>query len=109
MILFRPKEDLPAADRAALVDAMRAAHRAIPQIRRFIAGSRLISGRAYDASARDFPYFAMLEFDSSADLAAYLAHPAHERLGRLFYQTSESAEAYDFESGDVPGALDALR
>ena len=55
-------------------------------------------GRQYDAmNAVEFPFIAILEFDSTADLLAYLAHPAHETLGMQFYTTSEAALAYDFE------------
>ena len=55
-------------------------------------------GRQYDAlNSAEFPYIAILEFESTADLLAYLAHPAHEALGVQFYASSESALAYDFE------------
>ncbi|MEX2272273.1 MAG: Dabb family protein [Vicinamibacterales bacterium] len=101
VILFRPKADLAAGEREAFFDAMRAAHRQIPQIRRFVVGSRIVKGRPYDALARDFPFFALLEFDSAADLDAYLTHPAHAELGDRFYRTSEAAEAYDFALRDV--------
>jgi hypothetical protein len=109
VILFRPKSDLDDAGRARLFDAMRTAHRAIPQIRRFAVGRRVKNGRPYEALTRDFPFFALLEFDSQADFDAYLSHATHEALGSQFYVTSEAAEAYDFETGDMPGALDRLR
>jgi len=109
VILFRPKADLDDAGRARLFDAMRAAHRAIPQIRRFAVGERVKNGRPYEALARDFPFFALLEFETAADFDAYLAHAAHEELGAEFYLASEAAEAYDFETGEMPGVLDRLR
>ena len=34
---------------------------------------------------------------SIAGLQAYLRHPAHERLGELFYKLQEAALAYDYE------------
>jgi hypothetical protein len=108
VILFRPKADLDDAGRARLFDAMRAAHRAIPHIRRFIVGRRVKNGRPYEALTRDFPFFALLEFDTQGDFDAYLAHAAHEELGAEFYLASDAAEAYDFETGDMPGALDRL-
>ena len=108
VVLFRPKPDLAPADRAALFDSMRAAHRDIPQIKRFAVGSRIKTGYPYDAVSRDFPFFAMLEFATRADLDAYLAHPTHVDLGNRFYLTSESAEAYDFVLNDVPEGLDTL-
>lgn len=109
VILFRPKADLDAAGRARLFGAMRAAHRAIPQISRFAVGQRVRNGRPYEEIARDFPFFALLEFETQADFDAYLAHAAHEELGAEFYLASEAAEAYDFETGEMPGVLDRLR
>ncbi|HEX6322237.1 MAG TPA: Dabb family protein [Vicinamibacterales bacterium] len=109
VILFRPKADLDEAGRARLFDAMRAAHGAIPHIRRFVVGRRVKNGRPYEALTREFPFFALLEFETQADFDAYLSHAAHEELGTQFYLASEAAEAYDFETGDMPGALDRLR
>lgn len=108
VILFRPKAELPESGRARLFDAMRAAHAQIPGITRFAAGRRVRNGRPYEALTRDFPFFALLEFESAQDFAAYLAHPVHDALGAEFYMASEAAEAYDFEIGEMPGALDAL-
>lgn len=108
-MLFRPKASLTPGERNELFDAMRATHREIPTIRRFIVGTRFTTGFPYDALARDFPYFALLEFASKADLDTYLTHPAHVRLGDLFYLTSDAAEAYDFALSDVGEGLDTLR
>lgn len=108
VVLFKPKTGLPDQERDRLVDAMREAHASIPQIRRFVVGSRVKNGSPYEAAARDFPFFAQFEFDSAADLAAYLAHPAHEQLARGFYEMSDAAEAYDFELSDMPEGLTRL-
>jgi hypothetical protein len=108
VILFRPKAALDDPGRARVFDALRAAHEQIPQIKRFAIGRRTKTGRPYDAMSRDFPYFVMFEFESAADFREYLAHPAHERLGEQFYLASETAEAYDFDMREMPGALDAL-
>ena len=108
VVLFRPKADLAEAELTGLLDAMRAAHRDIPGIQRFVVGTRIKTGYPYDAVSRDFPFFAMLEFATRADLDAYLAHPAHIDLGDRFYLTSESAEAYDYSLSDVPEGLERL-
>ena len=108
VVLFKPKAGLSDDERARLLDAMREAHASIPQIRRFIVGSRVKNGSPYEAAARDFPLFAQFEFDSAADLAAYLAHPAHEQLARGFYEMSDAAEAYDYELSEMPDALTRL-
>lgn len=109
VVLFKPKAGLSDEDRARLLDAMRDAHASIPQIRRFIVGARVKNGSPYEAGARDFPFVAQFEFDSTADLAAYLAHPAHARLALGFYEMSDAAEAYDFEIAEMPDALESLR
>lgn len=108
VVLFKPKAGLSSADRETLIDALREAGRQISQIRRFIVGTRVKNGSPYEATARDFPFFAQFEFDSAADLAAYLAHPAHERLSLGFYEMSDAADAYDFEITEMPAALDKL-
>ena len=108
IVLFRPKAGLTPADRARLLDALREAHRQIPRIHRFSVGTRMTLGTDYEAAARDFPYFVQLEFESREDLATYLTHPAHQQLGRGFYEMSEAAEAYDFAVEDMPGGAAAL-
>ena len=108
VILFRPKSDLTTAEHDGFFEAMRTAHREIPQIRRFVVGKRILSARPYEALARDFPFFALLEFNTAADLETYLTHPAHAQLGELFYLTSDAAEAYDYSLEDVPAGLAKL-
>lgn len=108
VVLFRPKIGLADADRARLLDALRDAHTQIRQIRRFVVGTRMLIGKPYEAAARDFPFFVLLEFDSREDLGAYLTHPAHQQLALGFHEMSEAAEAYDFEIEAMPGGADAL-
>lgn len=108
IVLYRPKADLPPAGRAGILEALRNAHRQIPQITRFAVGMRVKNGSPYEAGARDFPFVALLEFETAADLAAYLTHPAHEALGLAFYQTSAAAEAYDFTIEEMPDGIDRL-
>ena len=68
-----------------------------------------VLGRQYDnMNAQQFPYAAILEFDSEADLRAYLDHPAHEKLGEQFYFTSDGALAFDFEMLEPDRARELL-
>jgi Stress responsive A/B Barrel Domain len=98
LVLFRPKGDLTDSQRHAVVSALEAALTGIPAIRRARVGRRRTLGRPYDAyNAEDYPFVAMLEFDSETDLVAYLEHPAHRSLGEQFYLTSDRALAMDFE------------
>ncbi len=97
VVLFRPPANLADADRQALLDAMGAAFSGIAEIRRIRIGKRLLIGRPYETQmAEHFEYSAIIEFDSEADLRAYLNHPAHVDLGRRFFQTAEAAMVYDF-------------
>lgn len=78
--------------------ALNAAAEQIPTVRRFHVGARVMHGAAYEAlMPHDFPFAAVIEFDDLAGLQAYLRHPAHERLGELFYKLQEAALAYDYE------------
>ncbi|HWI19882.1 MAG TPA: Dabb family protein [Vicinamibacterales bacterium] len=98
-MLFRPKPDLPAEARAALIEALKHAVDGIPQIRHAVIGKRILLNRpGYETQmAEHFEYSAILDFDSEADLRAYLDHPAHDELGRLLFMSAEAVLAYDFE------------
>lgn len=98
IVLFRPKADLTADQRRAFVTALEHAFGSIPLIKRARVGRRLVMGRQYDQqNTHDFPFVAVLEFDSEAGLRGYLEHPAHEMLGAQFYVTSDAAFVFDYE------------
>jgi len=109
VVLFRPRRDLPAESRQALVAAFQTALTDITLIRRARVGRRLRLDRPYDALMRtDYPYVAILEFDDRAALAAYLEHPAHEQLAARFYVAFEEALIYDFELTEGAAGLASL-
>ena len=98
IVLFRPRAGIADSDRAAMFDALKAAARDIPTVRRFHIGDRIKHGAAYESlMTQDFPYAAIVEFDDFAGLQTYLRHPQHEQLGQLFYRLQEAALAYDYE------------
>lgn len=98
IVLLRPKATLPEADRDRLFTALEHALVNIPMIRHARVGRRVTLGRQYDAqNTQDFPYAAIIEFASEADLRAYLDHPAHGELGQVFFDVAEAALVYDFE------------
>jgi Stress responsive A/B Barrel Domain len=98
LVLFRPKPGVSDTERAAMFAALNAAAAEIPTVRRFRTGTRLTHGAAYENLVPpDFPFAAIIEFDDLAGLQAYLRHPAHHRLGQLFYELQEAALAYDYE------------
>src|SRR5262245_45748597 len=68
VVLFRPKTGLTAEDREAFVGALEQALTKIDLIQRATIGRRVKLGRLYDQTATDFPFAAILEFASEADL-----------------------------------------
>lgn len=101
VVLLRPRPGLSAADRTRFHRALAHALEAVSSVRRFRVGRRVRLSAAYEAGmTTDYQFFAMIEFDDRAGLEAYLAHPAHDELGRLFYGMSAHALAYDYEVVD---------
>ena len=107
IVLFRPRPSLTADQRQTLVNALRRAVEGIPQIKRATVGKRLLLNRpGYEKQmAEHYEYSAILEFDSEADLRAYLDHPAHDALGKLLFTSAEAVLAYDYASLDVDELL----
>ena len=103
VVLFRPRPTLTADQRLTLVTALGNAVEGIPQIKRASIGKRLLLNRpGYETQmAEHYEYSAILEFDSEADLRAYLDHPAHNELGRLLFTSAEAVLAYDFANVPV--------
>lgn len=109
LVLFRPRAALSTDERTALIDALEHALTSIPLIKRARVGRRTTLGRLYDQmNAQDFPFVALLEFETEADLRAYLDHLAHDKLGEQFYLTSESALVYDFDLMDGTAVRELL-
>lgn len=106
MVLFRPKANLSAAERQALVNALQHAVDGIPSIKRARFGRRVLLDRpGYETEmAEHYEYSAIIDFESEKDLRAYLDHPAHAHLGKLLFISAEAVLAYDFEAVD-PSAL----
>jgi Stress responsive A/B Barrel Domain len=109
-VLFRPKPDLPKADRDSLAEAFARAIREIPDVRGVRVGRRVTHGAGYEQTAPDLAdILIVIDFDDLAGLQAYLRHPAHAELGARFTQASDAALVYDFEVGnDLEGQLRQL-
>lgn len=97
-MLFRPRATLSDSERKALIESLRHAVSGIASIRRATIGKRVLLGReGYETQmAEHFEYSAILEFDSEADLRAYLDHPSHVELGQRLFIAAEAVLAYDF-------------
>ena len=109
VVLFRPRPTLTDDQRQTLVNALRRAVEGIPQIKRAMIGKRLLLDRpGYETQmAEHYEYSAILEFDSEADLRAYLDHPAHAELGGLLFKSADAVLAYDF-TNFAPAELSKL-
>jgi hypothetical protein len=99
VVLFRPKASLSADERRALIGSLERAVSGIPSIKRTTIGKRILLNRAgYETQmAEHYEYSAIIEFDTEADLRAYLDHPAHVDLGRLLFTAADAVLAYDFK------------
>jgi len=109
VVLFTPRADLSDDARRDLVAAFETALRDIPSIRHTRVGTRVTHGRPYEALMTvNYQYAAIIEFDSIADLKAYLEHPAHEQLAARFFTAFQHALMYDFELVEDAAGLRGL-
>ena len=109
IVLLRPRSDLTPVDRQAFVAAFEKALEQIPVVRAARVGKRRVLNRFYDShNAESYPYIAIIEFDSEEQLRAYLDHPAHDELGRRFYEVAEVGLALDYEMKEARGISDWL-
>lgn len=98
VVLFRPQAGLTGTERESFIAALEDALTNIPLITRARVGRRIVLGHHYDdQNSHQFPFAAILEFDTEADLREYLNHPAHRALGEQFYYASDAALVFDFE------------
>ena len=99
VVLFSPRPDLSAADRAALLGALESASKNIPSIKRLRIGKRVKhSLPGYEQVMRDdYEYAVIIEFDDVEGLKSYLRHPAHTAAGDHFTASASKALAYDYE------------
>jgi Stress responsive A/B Barrel Domain len=102
VVMMKPRLDLSADDRRALVAAFERAIREIPTVRAVRVGRRLVHGAGYEQTAPDAAdYLIVIDFDDLEGLQTYLRHPAHEQLGARFGQSLSAALVYDFEVGGI--------
>jgi hypothetical protein len=102
VVLMKPRPDLAPAAREAFVAAFERAVRDIATVRNVRIGKRVTHGAGYEAHAPDVAdYIAAIDFDDLEGLQTYLRHPAHEELGRRFYEVLSSGLAYDFDVGGM--------
>jgi hypothetical protein len=103
VVLFSPRPDLSAADRAAVLESVAAAAKEIPSIKRLRIGRRVKhSLPGYEQMMHDdYEFAVIIEFDDVAGLKAYLQHPAHAAAGHHFAASASKALAYDYDIADL--------
>jgi hypothetical protein len=101
IVLFAPAAALSADEEQALAETIRQGVERCPTVRACRMGRRVRHGlRGYEQEMSvDYRYSLILEFDDVEGLKAYLTHPAHEQLGRVF-GGGAAALGYDYEVGD---------
>ena len=99
VVLLRPRRDLTAIDRTAILDGLTSSASGIPSVRRLRIGRRVRHGReGYEQTmTADYEYTVIIEFDDLDGLISYLTHPLHAALGEHFTSSSSAALAYDYE------------
>lgn len=103
IVLFQPKADVPAAERAGFTASLERACREIPTVRRAVVGKAAAIDAGYARSFGDdgYEYAAVFEFDDRDGLIEYLRHPIHQELGRLFWLVCERTSIVEVDLTDA--------
>jgi hypothetical protein len=106
IVLFQPKADVPAADRAGFAASLERACREIPTVRRAVVGKAAEIDAGYTRSFGDntYEFAAVFEFDDRDGLRQYLQHPLHQELGRLFWLVCERTAIVEVDLADAKTA-----
>ena len=105
VVLFNPKADLTAERMQTFTKSMGECFRSIDHIRRATVGreAQVDPGYARSFGDKTYQFAAILEFDDEAGLIAYLRHPRHEELGRLFWECCDSTIVSEHQIIDALG------
>lgn len=95
IVLFKLKEEIPAARREEVMlrfkEAIEALPAVIPFIRRIEVGLNVNPAEAWHIALYS-------EFDTLDDVKAYAVHPAHVAAGKLLAEVKESRACVDYEA-----------
>ena len=92
IVLFTFKESVTAAERAAVLDAIRGLEAKVPSIRSLELGEN--SG---PARAQGYTHASLVTFDDRDGLAAYLSHPEHVPVGARMREAASQVLVVDLE------------
>jgi hypothetical protein len=103
LVLFNPKPTLDKDQLKSFAQTVQAQLRAIPGITRALVGKAIDLQPSYPRSLGDqtYEYAAIMEFQREEDLLAYLEHPTHRQLGRLFWDACGSTVVMEARMADV--------
>jgi Stress responsive A/B Barrel Domain len=105
VVLFEPKQNVPAESRKAFLDEIRSVARTIPTIVQARIGStisvgvmpeEIIGQKTYKA----YTYAAIFEFTTREDLEGYLTHSVHDKLRSIFWDLCQATLIADVELFD---------
>jgi hypothetical protein len=102
LVLLKLKRGLSQLDRQAFATAFEHAVTDIPTVRGVRIGTRIAIGAGYEPGMPDTAdYVAAIDFDDQQGLGAYLEHPVHQELARLFWSSLSGGFVFDFEMGGL--------
>ncbi len=102
LVLFNPRLTLGREQLRSFAKSVQDVCRSIEVIKRSRVGRRVTIDAGYSRVFGDktYQFAAVFEFDDAAGLGAYLNHPLHHHLGRLFWETCESSVVFEMEARD---------
>jgi hypothetical protein len=92
VVLFAFRNDVPATERAAVLEAIRGLRAAVPSLRSLEVGENLSPARA-----RGYTHILLETFDDQAGLAEYATHPAHVPVAARIRAAAAQLLAVDLE------------
>lgn len=94
LVLFKLKDEVPAAQKEAVMLAFKQAIEALPAkisvIRKIEVGLNMNPGEVWNIALYS-------EFDTLVDVKFYAAHPDHVAAGKLLAEVKESRACVDYE------------
>lgn len=95
IVLFKLKEEVPAAEKLAVMTRFKEAIEALPAkisvIRHIEVGLNINPGETWSIALYS-------EFDTLEDVKTYAVHPDHVAAGKLLAEVKESRACVDYES-----------
>jgi len=105
VVLFNERQGLSAEQLGSFARILQATLKGVPAITRATVGRsvEVDAGYAREFGDKTYRFAAVIEFRDIEGLQAYLQHPLHHELGRLFWEYCESTIVLELET------IDALR